>query len=148
MAIKKVLVQEGSFSNFYQSSITYNVGKKTFFFGLAVNKKFIINPITSDGKIDTISSVDDGFLDDFYDFLQVIYDPNDNQQYLYGINVEVKKLELFKILSNGKLESTRKYDYTAGSIKASAFYVLNDELYYYTQSIRNNAWDIHKYSEY
>ena len=43
MAIKKVLVQEGTFTNFYQSSITYNVGGKTFFLGLSVNKKFIIS---------------------------------------------------------------------------------------------------------
>ncbi|MCW2255371.1 hypothetical protein M2263_001462 [Providencia alcalifaciens] len=148
MAIKKVLVQEGSFSNFYPSSLTYNVGAKIFFFGLAVNKKFIINSINSDGKINISSSIDDGFLDDFYDFLQVIYDPNNDQQYLYGINIEGKKLELFKILSTGKLESIRKYDYTAGSIKATAFYILNDELHYYSQSVRNNAWDIHKYSSY
>ncbi len=147
MATTQILVQENKFDAFYPTAVTYLVNSKLYILLQEENKeRFNVHSINSSGEIELGYTIQTDNLKLFYNNMNVIEDIDKSKQYLFGINVEKKRFDLYKIQSNGHVVYLNGYLFTnATDLQTATFYILDSVLYYYLQERDTKKWKIHKY---
>ncbi|GAB1439518.1 hypothetical protein MASR2M36_22920 [Providencia sp.] len=138
-------VQKADFDKYYPTTLVYTVKGSNYFIGIDTKNNCVIYEIKSDGKINTDEPVQKKVLTAFHDDLQVVYDPETNQQFLVCISTNESALFIYNIYANGSIKEIENLKYTRESKQATAVYANNGFFYFYEQSKRTLGWEIRKF---
>lgn len=147
MAIIRRLVQDGSFEEFYPTTMTFSAAKRNYFLGHSKDKTYVVYSMAENGKIDPNAPAQKGKLRSYLGNIQAFYDTVENKQYLYGYNLSEKIVELYEIDDKAGIKLLYVDEFTVGStIQSATLFIANGLIHIFSQAEKDKSRRTHSYS--